>query len=308
MSPPSELRTRAPVERARLAVAALYAFTLIGLAGYAVVVAAPRLGAWLPDRALLLDYGPIIFARGQILVSFCVLALLLGEWRGWAGGCVAVVLLGFAAEFVGVRTGLPFGRYHFTDLLGPKILATVPLLMPLAWYNISLPAHVIATAVFPQATLRRCLLGSWLMLAWDLSIDPCLGHLYSFWVWDSPGVYYGIPFSNFAGWYAVGILAMAVLDRSPRPATPSRLLIPYYGANLAMPMGLAVLSGMWLAPAFTAAAVILGLLLRASGQFRSTEAAPVAIWGSLTRAAAESVRISAKVSAFPGFPRGRDRS
>src|SRR5712692_9031789 len=110
MSPPSELRTRAPVERARLAVAALYAFTLIGLAGYAVVVAAPRLGAWLPDHALLLDYGPIIFARGQILVSFCVLAFLLGEWRGWAGGCVAIVLLGFAAEFVGVRTGLPFGR------------------------------------------------------------------------------------------------------------------------------------------------------------------------------------------------------
>src|SRR6476660_5277838 len=160
MSPPSELRTTARVVRARLAVAALYAFTLIGLAGYAVLVTAPRLGAWLPGRALLLDYGPIIFARGQILVSFCVLALVLGKWRSWVAGFAAVILLGFVAEFVGARTGLPFGSYHFTDLLGPKILGTVPMVMPLAWYNIAFPAHAIATAAFPQTTLRRCVLGS----------------------------------------------------------------------------------------------------------------------------------------------------
>jgi len=188
MSPLTEPRMNARAERARLAIVALYAFTAIGLAGYVVVVAAPRLGAWLPDRALLLDYGPIIFARGQILVSFCVLALLLGEWRGWVGGCIAVVLLGFGAEFVGARTGLPFGRYRFTDLLGPKILATVPVVMPLAWWNIAFPAYAIATRAFPRSALQRYLLGSWMMLAWDLSIDPCLGHLYPFWVWQTPGV------------------------------------------------------------------------------------------------------------------------
>jgi uncharacterized membrane protein len=255
--------------RLRLAVAALYAFTLIGLAGYTLVVAAPRFGAWLPGRPFLLDYGPVLFARGQILVSLCVLALLLRDWRTWAGGFVAIVLLGFGAEFLGVRTGVPFGRYHFTDMLGPKILGTVPVLMPLAWWNIAVPAHAIATSAFPRAAARRWLLGSWLMLAWDLSIDPCLGHLYPFWVWDSPGVYYGIPVSNFAGWYAVGLLAMALLDRSHHPPTPDRLLIAYYGANLAMPMGLAVLSGMWLAAAFTAAAAGLGGLL-AGGWFIPT--------------------------------------
>jgi putative membrane protein len=113
------------------------------------------------------------------------------------------------------------------------------------------------------------------MLAWDLSIDPCLGHLYPFWVWDSPGAYYGIPVSNFAGWFAVGVLAMVVLDRSPHPPTPNRFLIPYYGANLAMPMGLAVLSGMWLAAVFTVAAAILGLLLaeRAESSRQSPAAA-----------------------------------
>src|SRR4029077_9912200 len=92
MNLPREPRTSAPADRARLAVVALYAFTAVGLAGYAVLVAAPRLGAWLPGRALLLDYGPIVFARGQILVSFCVLALLLGEWRGGGGGGAPVVL------------------------------------------------------------------------------------------------------------------------------------------------------------------------------------------------------------------------
>jgi len=271
MSPLTETRTKARAERARLAIVALYGFTAIGLAGYVVVVAAPRLGAWLPGRALLLDYGPVIFARGQILVSFCVLAFLLGKWRAWAAGFAAVFLLGFGAEFEGARTGLPFGGYHFTDLLGPKILATVPIVMPLAWWNIAFPAYAIATRAFPRAALQRYLLGSWMMLAWDLSIDPCLGHLYPFWVWQTPGVYYGIPVSNFIGWYAVGVLAMAILDRSTPPPVASRLLIAYYGANLAMPMGLAALSGMWLAAVFTAAAAILGLVLaeraESSGQF-----------------------------------------
>jgi putative membrane protein len=54
------------------------------------------------------------------------LTVLLENWRTWRGGFAAVCLLGFAAEYLGVRTGVPFGRYHFTEMLGPKILETVP--------------------------------------------------------------------------------------------------------------------------------------------------------------------------------------
>jgi len=67
------------------------------------------------------------------------------------------------------------------------------------------------------------------------------------------------------------VLAMAILDRTTSPPVASRLMIAYYGANLAMPMGLAALSGMWLAVVFTAAAAILGLVLaqraESSGRF-----------------------------------------
>jgi len=89
------------------------------------------------------------------------------------------------------------------------------------------------------------------MLAWDLSIDPFMAHVYPCWVWKNPGPYYGIPFSNFAGWFFVGVILMAVLDRVRKSARPKNLLGAHFAANLAMPVGIACLSGMWLAAALS---------------------------------------------------------
>jgi putative membrane protein len=246
------------------AVGALYVFTAIGCLAYALAVP-PSAERWLPHRAELLEYGPIVFSRTQIVLSFCVLTLLLGRWRTWIEGFAAVVLLGFLAEFIGVRTGLLFGRYHFSEMLGPKILGTVPLVMPFAWFNVAVPAHAIAARALPDRAFRRWLLGAGLMLAWDLSIDPVMGHLYPYWVWESPGAYYGIPLSNFIGWYAVGLLAMALLDRSWRSDDASPLVFAHYGATLAMPMGLACLAGMWPAAALSATVAGVGLLVHTEG-------------------------------------------
>ncbi len=38
---------------------------------------------------------------------------------------------------------------------------------------------------------------------WDLSVDPISSTLQGLWVWTYPGAYFGVPISNFFGWFLV---------------------------------------------------------------------------------------------------------
>lgn len=120
---------------------------------------------------------------------------------------LAAAGLGFAAEAVGVATGFPFGRYHYTEVLFPHVLG-VPVVMAAAW--------VVLFALVRQMAEPPWLAAGW-MTAIDLVIDPLAVHRLNYWAWENGGPYYGIPWSNFAGWYAVS-LALFLLSR--RPAAP----------------------------------------------------------------------------------------
>jgi putative membrane protein len=63
-----------------------------------------------------------------------------------------------------------------------------------------------------------------LVVAADLVIDPAAVHA-GFWVWDSPGLYYAIPLSNFIGWALTGaayswIFFQLSWEKSPFPCPP----------------------------------------------------------------------------------------
>ena len=164
--------------------------------------------------APLTDLLARVFAQGQILLSFLVLAAILHRhcrWR-WLGGFAAVYGFTLAAESAGAGLGLLFGSYRFTDMLGFRWFGLVPALIPLAWFNIAVPSFVGASLAFPSRA-GRVVGGASLMLAWDLCTDPVMGHRYPFWVWRDPGGYYGIPVSNFAAWFLMGLLTVAWLDR-----------------------------------------------------------------------------------------------
>lgn len=45
------------------------------------------------------------------------------------------------------------------------------------------------------------LLSSFVMVMWDLSFDPMAATIGKLWVWHSGGSYFGVPFSNFLGWF-----------------------------------------------------------------------------------------------------------
>jgi len=115
----------------------------------------------------------------------------------------------WAFEELGVATGLIYGRYHYTDLLGPK-LGHVPLLIPLAWFAMIYPSYLIAT-VLTEGRLRparwgaarlawRAAIAGLVMTAWDVVIDPGMAAPGGSWVWEEGGPYFGVPLQNFAGW------------------------------------------------------------------------------------------------------------
>ncbi|MFX1266182.1 MAG: carotenoid biosynthesis protein, partial [Promethearchaeota archaeon] len=49
-----------------------------------------------------------------------------------------------------------------------------------------------------------------LLIMFDLILDPAAVVL-NIWVWDVPGPYYGIPISNYSGWFLTGLVAAALM-------------------------------------------------------------------------------------------------
>jgi uncharacterized membrane protein len=259
------------------AVAAYIAFGVVCDATFALLNAYPV--PWLPLRAFLLRHGAELFAVGQILFSFAALLCLLRRDRRaaslWALALTAAVTL--AAEASSVFTGLPFGRYTYRELIGPRIFGAVPALVPISWITIAIPAFAIAQRAFPQPekVWPRRLLGSGLMLLWDFSVDPLMAHYYDFWTWKTPGLYYGIPASNFAGWLGLGVVVMGLLDWIRPDLSEQGPLFVYYAATLLMTLGMAALGGMAPAAILTAAGIVLAAYI-----WRQT--APAPSWTYLT--------------------------
>jgi putative membrane protein len=49
--------------------------------------------------------------------------------------------------------------------------------------------------------LAQPLLAAFIMVAWDLSMDPVWSNLVQAWIWQDGGAWFGVPVSNFLGWY-----------------------------------------------------------------------------------------------------------
>jgi putative membrane protein len=81
----------------------------------------PAWGTWMG--------GALLIIQGATLGVWLMLNY---RWRGVLAA-LAILLLSWAVEHIGVTTGFPFGGYHYTDILNLKVLGVVPLAVPFAW-------------------------------------------------------------------------------------------------------------------------------------------------------------------------------
>jgi len=172
------------------------------------------------------------------LLAFIFAILHSYQNLGWKKALLLLVLtfaVSLLFECVGVATGWVYGPYHYTNKLGPKFLGLVPLLIPVAWFMMTYPSYVIARYLVPvikNAWMWRlwvAALGTVVMTAWDLAMDPMMvagGH----WVWEQPGAYFGVPLQNFLGWWLtifITFLLFLFLARiKSEPATTSIVFKP----------------------------------------------------------------------------------
>lgn len=168
---------------------------------------------WGGGVASHLLWGGTTVDTGWAAPIFLLLAALIVLWTTNPvnrAALVAVGILGFTAEVIGVHLGFPFGRYEYTTILQPRLM-DVPLVMAAAW--IVLVAYVNATLTNFQLSrwLTVLVAGLW-MTAIDLVIDPLAAGKLNYWRWIDTGGYYGIPAQNFGGWVAVSWLIIGIVS------------------------------------------------------------------------------------------------
>jgi putative membrane protein len=162
-------------------------------------------------------------------------------WKKIGTFTVIGYLIAFTSEVSSINNGFPYGWYFYIDTTKDRELwiAGVPFFDSLSYVFLAYCSY--ATALFIISPIRAwrwnlvtletnairrsfaaLFLGSLLQVFLDIIIDPValqgnrwfLGQIYGY---REAGIHYGVPLSNYLGWWLVGflmILALQVIDRS----------------------------------------------------------------------------------------------
>ncbi|HEY4304795.1 MAG TPA: carotenoid biosynthesis protein [Gemmatimonadaceae bacterium] len=234
----------------RIALGALIAFTALAVLGYATIGRHPSLIAGNPSAQLAYGTAFVFFARGQVLVAGAALFVVLVQRAklAWLPAFVAIYCTSLASELAGTSLGLPFGPYSYTEALGIKWFAHVPLLIPLSWFLMAVPSFAIA-GLLSRSAIGRIAVGSVVLLSWDLALDPAMSFATRYWVWGEKGPYYGMPWLNLFGWYVTGVALMSILGalKSERwiAQLPMPWLTAFYIVNVGLALGICAAAGLY---------------------------------------------------------------
>jgi putative membrane protein len=246
---------------------------IASLLGYGIFTSRPELLAQVDPQARFFTWAFHGFAVGNMFFGgLAVVADALRHNRVAAFvAFVAVYLVSLASELMGTGLGVPFGPYSYTSLLGPKWFELVPLLIPLSWFTMTWACWVIARR--RVSGLPAILLGTALLVAWDLLLDPAMSKVTSYWVWGEAGSYYGMPWSNLFGWGVTGLVLFIILDRvTPAPQSSLRFALWVYAVNFLLPLGFCVLNQYWIAVCAGLGTMLVAWLI--AGRFGSTDPEP----------------------------------
>ena len=118
------------------------------------------------------------------------------------------LFVSWSAETVALAAGFPFGDYYYTGLLGDRIGAVPMAVLAayfvagyLAWTMATVFAGNLGTGLERRDLFLVPVIGSLIMVAWDLCLDPIKSAIEGAWVWEGGGIHHGVPIANYCGWY-----------------------------------------------------------------------------------------------------------
>ena len=237
------------------------------LLGYGIFTSRPDLLVQVDPQARFFTWAFHGFAVGNMLFGglAVVAESILRNRRQAIVALAAIYIVSLTSELLGTTYGIPFGSYSYTTLLGPKWFDRVPLLIPLSWVTMTWAAWIIACR--RTRGFQAVLLGTCLLVAWDLLLDPAMSRVTSYWIWGEKGSYYGMPWTNLLGWAITGFILLVMLRKlAPEPKGDLRFSIFVYFVNFLLPLGFCVLNGYWIAVFAGIGAVVAAFLVFGSGK------------------------------------------
>ena len=181
------------------------------LVGAALFVASHEgwLPPWLAMNAFLVLFGTLVM-RLPLVAGFAPLVN-----RRATASLLALFGYAYGVEYVGVHYGVPYGDFSYQIELGPMV-AGVPVGLPVFFVPLVLNSYLLVLLlVGPRsataARVGRVLAALALVLVVDLVLDPAAVGL-GLWVYDGGGAYYGVPWTNYAGWVLSGLVAVTLVD------------------------------------------------------------------------------------------------
>ncbi len=128
------------------------------------------------------------------------------RWSGILAFLVVCLVVSNILENTSILTGFPFGHYHYTSgpmlflvpwFIGPSYFATAYL----AWMVGVVLIGDVRREVSWFTTVAVPVIGSAVMVMWDLTFDPTASTIKHFWIWEQGGGYFGVPLTNYVGWF-----------------------------------------------------------------------------------------------------------
>ena len=168
----------------------------------------------------LLSPGPVGIIDTILLVAFALVhgATLYGG-RGIVVFVVVCLVVSNFFENLSILTGFPFGHYHYTDVLGPKIFL-VPITIGGAYFGAGYLSWTLSQILLCRMSGPVDAFGRWslpviaslLMASWDFMLDPGESTFHHSWIWENGGGFFGVPFSNYLGWLLTVFLFFAIFS------------------------------------------------------------------------------------------------
>ncbi len=200
-----------------------------------------------------------VILRPYVFTFLAIFLFVASQQIGWLRTLVWTVtayLVAFVFEFSSIHNGFPFGIYYYVEATLDQELwvAGVPFMDSLSWSFLTFTGYTCAWQLMAawkgrngpldEATyqaIRRSpvliFLGAFITTWMDPIIDTValmgdrwfLGQIHG---WPNGGEYFGVPLTNFAGWYFVTAVTIgvnqaidALLSRSGEQET--RPTVPY---------------------------------------------------------------------------------
>jgi uncharacterized membrane protein len=132
---------------------------------------------------------------------------------------ISAFIFALISESIGVKYGLIFGHYYYNPLLAPFFFGLVPIMIVVSWLPFIYISYTFANMILkgfgsqkPNIKQNKLFMIVLLFLLsaisglvavnLDMLLDPVVVSTQG-WFWIGGGPYFGVPISNFVGWFLV---------------------------------------------------------------------------------------------------------